>query len=447
MVYYKKEEVLEFIEKKEYSKLKEALKDWFVQDIAELITEIEDTSSILVFKTLQKQKQSHVFSHLEPDEQEKLLKAFTNKEAGFILSQMSSDDRTALFEELPGVITRRLFKLLSPEDLKETKLLLGYPEESVGRMMTTDYVSIYRDMTVKEALKRIRERGHDSETLNRVYIIDSEKRLLDSIRIRKIILAEMDTKIEDLMTYNVVSLSAYDDREKAVKIMQKYDASSLPVVDRDGIVIGIVTIHDVLDVAEEEATEDIQKIGSIAPLKTSYKSASLFMLYKKRIIWLSLLVVVSLISSGIIERYEEILSSAIVLAFFIPLLIDSGGNMGSQSATLMVRALATDDVKINEWFKVFLKEISIGLLIGLSLGLLASLIGIFRGGYEIGLIVGLSMLAVIFVANLIGATLPFILSKLKIDPAVASSPLITTVVDIAGLIIYFSIAVLVLGSI
>ena len=447
MVYYIKEEVLNFLEKKEFSKLKEALSDWYPQDIAEFITEIEDTSSILVFKTLPKQKQADTFSHLIHEEQEKLLKAFTNKEASFILSEMSPDDRTALFEELPGKITRRLFKLLSIEDLKETRLLLGYPEETVGRMMTPDYVSIYEDMTVKEALQRIRERGRDSETLNRIYIINSEKKLIDAMKLRKIILADMEQKIKDLMTYNVISLSAYDDREEAVKLMQKYDVSSLPVIDSEGVIIGIVTIDDVLDVAEEEATEDIQKIGSVEPLKTSYKNVSIYELYKKRIVWLCLLVLVSLISSGIIERYEDILSSAIVLAFFIPLLIDSGGNMGSQSATLMVRALATGDVKLNEWFKVFTKEIGIGLFIGITLGLLASLIGIFRGGYEIGLVIGLSMLAVIFVANLIGATLPFILSTLKIDPAVASSPLITTVVDIAGLIIYFSIAVLVLGSI
>lgn len=444
MVYYNKDEVLEFLNKKEYNKLKEALSDWFVQDIAELIKELDETNSIILFRTLSKQKLGDTFSYLEHEDQERLLSKFTNKEAAFILAEMSPDDRTALFEELPGIITRRLFKLLSVEDLKETRSLLGYPEESVGRMMTPDYVSIYRDMTVKEALERIRKKGKDSETLNRVYIIDSQKRLIDSINIRKILLAEPETKVEDLLTFNLLSLSAYDDREEAVKIMRDYDVVALPVIGGDGVIIGIVTIDDVLDVAVEEATEDIQKIGSVEPLKTSYKSIGIFTLYKKRIIWLMLLVVVSLLSSGVLAYYENVLSSVIVLTFFIPLLIGSGGNIGSQSATLMIRAIATDDVKLNEWFKVFLKEISMGLLIGLTLGIFAGLIGLFRGDYVIGLIVGLSMFTIILFANLIGATLPFILSRLKLDPAVASSPLITTIVDAFGLIIYFTIAILVL---
>jgi magnesium transporter len=246
------------------------------------------------------------------------------------------------------------------------------------------------------------------------------------------------------MQYNPVSIYAYEDREEAVKLMQKYDLTSLPVVDSDGIVIGIVTFDDVLDVAQEEATEDIQKIGSVSPLKTSYTNASIFTLYHKRIFWLCLLVIVSLFSSGVLAMFEATLASAITLAFFIPLLIGSGGNIGSQSATLMIRALATEDVQLNEWFKVLLKEVIMGILIGITLGILASFIGFFRGGYIIGVIVGLAMLSIILVANVIGAALPFVLSRLKIDPAVASSPLITTIVDALGLIIYFTIATILL---
>jgi len=242
------------------------------------------------------------------------------------------------------------------------------------------------------------------------------------------------------MTYNPISLNAYADREDAVQLLKKYDVLSIPVIDTNGILLGVVTADDIMDVAEKEITEDIQKISSVMPLKTSYKHASVFKLYYKRITWLSLLVFVSLISSGVIAFFEETLNAAIALAFFIPLLIGSGGNIGSQSATLMIRAIATEDVKLNDWFRVFIKEIITGLLIGGTLGVIALFIGMFRVGPEIGLIVGFSMLAIILFANIIGALLPFILSKVRIDHAIASSPLITTLVDAFGLIIYFIIA-------
>jgi magnesium transporter len=439
-----KEIILEFLKKKKFSEMKEIISSWRVQDIAELITEIEDSYSIIIFRTLKNEQQAETFSYLDLEEQEKLLNKFTNVEVRKILAEMTPDDRTSLFEELPGIITRRLFKLLSKEDLEETKILLGYPEYSVGRMMTPDYVFIPKDVTAKEALKIIRRKGKDTETLNRVYVVDENKKLLADLKLRKIILAKQDTKIEKLISESIITLSAYDDQEQAVKLMKKYDAVALPVVSKEGIIIGIVTIDDVLDVAEEEATEDIQKIGSVTPLNTSYKTASIFTLYKKRILWLILLVIVSLFSSGVLAIFEETLASAITLAFFIPLLIGSGGNIGSQSATLMIRAIATEEVKLREWLNILLREITLGLIIGLTLGILASVLGIFRGGYIIGVIVGLAMLTIIIVANLIGAIIPFILSKLNIDPAVASSPLITTIIDALGLIIYFTIAVMLL---
>lgn len=440
MVGYDKEQITEFISQKNWKTVKEALKELKIQDVAELLTELEEPDLIIAFRTLQKNKSADVFSYLDPENQEILLNAFTNKEAEFILSSLDADDRTALFEELPAIVTTRLFKLLSPQDLKETRELLGYPEDSVGRLMTPEYVTIYKDMSIEEALDRIRKKGKDSETLNRVYVVDSNKKLLDSIKLRKIVIADKEKKIQDLMTYNPISLNAYDDQLKAVQLLKKYDLLAIPVIDSEGIIVGVVTADDIIDVAEEETTEDIQKLGSVSPLKASYKNVNIFTLYKKRILWLSLLVFVSLISSGVIALFEETLSAAIALAFFIPLLIGSGGNIGSQSATLMIRALAIEDVRLSDWAKVFFKELLMGLVIGATLGGLALLIGIFRAGPIIGLIVGLSMMAIIIFSNIIGALLPFILSKFKIDPAVASSPLITTIVDAFGLIIYFVVA-------
>ncbi len=443
-VYFEKKDVLKFIKNKNWKRVKEALVDWKVQDIAELIPELKESQQLILFRTLQRNKSAAVFSYLEPENQEKLLAAFTKQETKFILETLDSDDRTALFEELPGTVTRQLFKLLKPDDLKETKKLLGYPEESVGRLITSEYVTIYQDMRVEEALDRIRRKGTDTEALDRVYVIDHDKKLLDSIRLRRIVIQPKDKKIQDLMTYNTISLSAFDDQEKAVEVMKKYDALSIPVVDTQGVIIGVVTADDIIDVAEEEATEDIQKIGSVAPLKTSYRAASVFKLYQKRIIWLSLLVIVSLLSSGIIEYFEDVLSTTIALAFFIPLLIDTGGNIGSQSATLMIRAIATNDVKTQDWLKVFVKELLIGIIIGISLGVLASVIGFVRGGAVIGLVIGITMILIVLIANLLGAVFPFILSKLKIDPAVASAPLITTIMDALGLIIYFTVAAIII---
>jgi magnesium transporter len=442
-----KKDILRCLKNKDFKRIKQLLNSFLPQDIAEFIDELDETSSILLFRTLSKENIAETFSYLELEKQEKLLRAFNNKEAKFILSELTPDDRTLLFEELPGIITRKLFKLLSREDLNETRMLLGYPEETVGRMMTPDYVSIHKDNTVEQALKKIKIKGKDSETLNMIYIVDSEKRLLGYIKLRKLILAESETKISDLMDSMIVKLSAYDDREEAVKLMKKYDLVALPVVDSESIMVGIVTIDDILDVVEEETTEDIERISSIEPLKTSYKTVKLFTLYKKRIVWLVMLVFISLITSGIISYYEPILSSSIVLVFFIPLLMGSAGNTGSQSATLMIRAIAIGDVKLNEWFKIIFKEIIVGTSIGITLGILASIVGIMRGDYRIGLIVGLSMFFVILLSNLIGASLPFLLSMLKIDPAVASSPLITTIADICGLLVYFTIALMVLSPI
>ena len=426
--------------KKDFKAIKTKLTRWQIQDIAEFITTLSESETLLIFRTLPHSISADVFSHLDTKSQEQLVKSFTNKEAKEILADLSPDDRAHVLEELPGIVTRRLFKLLNPADLAETKTLLGYAPESVGRIMTPDYVFVYEDMTVKEAIERIKIRGKDSETLNRIYITDSAKKLIDSIKLRTLILADPKATIASLLTYNPIQLTANQDREEAVKAMQKYDLTAIPVVDTKGILIGIVTFDDLVDVAQEEATEDIHKIGSVSPLKASYTDSSILTLFQKRIYWLSLLIVLGLLSAGIISFYEELLAEVIILAIFIPLLIGSAGNIGAQSSTLIVRALATDDIKIGEWFKVLCKEVVIGFIIGVTLGLVISLIGFYKGGIYLALVIGFAMLATVLAANIVGAMIPFILSISKIDPAIASAPLITTIMDVLGLVIYFSIA-------
>jgi len=307
-------------------------------------------------------------------------------------------------------------------------------------LMTPDYLAVRPEWTVARALEHIRNTGVDRETVYTIYVVDSKWKLLDSLELARFILAEPTKTVAELMDHSFVSIGVYDDREKAVQVMQRYDLFVLPVVDSDGILLGIVTADDVMDVAQEEATEDFHKSAAVAPLADNYTDTGVWELYRKRIGWLVILVALNLVSSSVIAVFEETLSAAIALAFFIPLLIDSGGNAGSQSATLMVRALATGDLRLTQWASTVTKELLVGVSLGATMGAASWLLGFSRGGFTIGVIVALSMMCIVLVANIIGATLPFVLTRLRIDPAVASSPLITTLADATGLIIYFNLA-------
>lgn len=420
--------------------------DFLIPDVALLLNDLSKSERVILFRLLPRPVAAEIFSYLEKEERNSLLKDLTNEETRYLLTNLRPDDRTALFEELPGQATQRLLNLLNPEDLKEARLLLGYPRESVGRLMTPDYVAVRPHWTIQEAINHIRLKARNSETLHTIYVTDKSWKLLDSLELSHFVLANPEYTVETIMDYSFISLSAFDDREVAVKTMQKYDVFALPVVDSGGILLGLVTFDDVMDVAEEEATEDFHRTAAVTPLKTSYLESSVRELVSKRIGWLIALVFVSLLSSGVIAIYEQTLQTVIVLTVFIPLLLGSGGNAGAQASTLMVRAIATDDVNIKEWLRIFLKEIMVGLLLGICMGIISSVFGYMRGGLQIGLIVGLTMLAVILAANLIGVMLPFILTKIGIDPAVASNPLITSMTDVMGLLIYFAIATVVLGG-
>jgi len=387
-----------------------------------------------------------MFAYLEPAHQDKILEALTDADTRVLLAELSPDDRTAMLGELPATVTRRLMQLLSPSDLAEARKLLGYPEESVGRMMTPDYIRLREEWSIEQALAHIRKFGWDSEIFNIVYVTDGQGKLIDKVRMRRLIMAEPETVIRELLNYNCVSISAFDDREKAVEMIQRYDVNALPVVDSEGVLVGIVTVDDIMDVAEAEATEDIQKGVAVAPLETKYSAASPLRLFRKRIGWLLILIFVNLISAGVISRYEDYVMEFITLALFMPLVIASGGNCGAQSATLMVRAIAVGDLQLGDWFRGVGKEIIVGLLLGLAMAIVAGGVGrLYGGDNQLAVIVGLSMVVIVFVANGFGAMLPFLLSRFKIDPAAASTPLITSLMDVLGLIIYFGIAVSVLG--
>lgn len=434
------EEIQALMAADNWDELGQILSGWPEPEIADLLLQVEHPERVLLFRSLPHKLAAQVFAYLEPQHQNRLLMDLANEDAQHLLADMSPDDRTALLEELPDETAQRLIRLLAPEDLAETRRLLAYPEDSVGRLMTPDFITVRPEWTIGQALEHIRREGSDSETLNLIYVTDEHGKLLDGLKLRRFIVADPSVLVESIMDYSFASLSAFEDREEAVKMIQRYDLFALPVVDAEGIMVGIVTVDDVLDVAEEEATEDFHKGAAVAPLDVVYNLATPWSLYRKRIGWLAALIIINLASSGVIAAYEETLANFIALAFFIPLLIDSGGNTGAQSATLMVRALATGDVGLGMWARTLLKEAVVGLLLGLTMGTLSFLLGIFRGGWEVGLVVGLTMLAIVVVANLIGTLFPFALTRFGVDPAVASSPLITSVADIVGLLIYFLIA-------
>jgi magnesium transporter len=440
-------EIEDIIKQRRWKDLRIGLEGWEPAEVAELLLEIEKEYKVLLFRALPREVSTQVFSHIDSDEHDQLLEELTDGETRRLLADMPPDDRTALLEELPAKVTKSLLNMLSSEDLKEARYLLGYPEESIGRLMTPDFVAVQQDFTISDTLEHIRRFGKDSETIYRVYVTDDNGRLIDDILLKNIILSSENRKISDLMDDSFLSLSAFDDREEAVRMFEKYDVLALPVVDSNGHIVGIVTFDDIYDVSEEEATEDFQRTSGINPLDQSYLSASVFKLYFKRIPWLMAMVFANFITASVISHYDYVTVALVSLVAFIPLLTGTGGNSGTQSATLIIRGIATDDIRYKDWLKVFRKELVVGLLLGLSLAIVAFLRGFLESndGMQIAWIISTSLIVLILWANIIGSLLPILLHKLNLDPAVISGPLITTLVDVSGLLIYFNLAIYMLS--
>ncbi|ABI56178.1 magnesium transporter [Alkalilimnicola ehrlichii MLHE-1] len=423
-----------------WSDVREAVADEAAQDIADIMLELEKAERIFLFKLLPRHQANEVFAYLSPDNQDALLEDMTDEETREVLASLTPDDRTALLQELPATATQRLLEMLPPGDRRRAQRLLGYPDESVGRLMTPEYISVRPNWTIEQALAHIRAQKERGETVNVIHVTDNEGKLLDALSIRRFILAEPDSTVESIMDYRYICVSAFDDREKAVETVQHYDLSALPVVDSEGVLLGIVTLDDVMDVAEAEATEDFHKLGSVGVLNLGLKDASLWALYQRRVGWLVLLVFINMFGGEIIGAYEDTLAAVIVLVTFLPLVVDTAGNAGTQSATLMVRGLATGDVKSKDWLKLWSKEAMVSVALGVTLAVAVAFLGMYRGGMEIAYVVALSMVAVVFMGSMIGMLLPFILARFKLDPATASAPLITSIADIFGILIYFAIA-------
>ena len=429
------------IEEKNWKAIKALLYELEPVQIAEAIEDLSKTEEIIVFRLLSRDYAKETFQHLSHDKQEEIIEGLANNSEKLtsLLNDLDPDDRTAFFEELPGEISQRLVQMLSAGERQIATRLLGYPEDSIGRLMTPEYMAVKPYFTVGEALEHIRKYGRDSETLNVIYVVDDRWNLVDDIRIKEIILASPQQKISELIDHRFVALNALDDQETAIRVFQDQDRVALPVIGSDGTLLGIVTFDDMMDVVEEEGTEDFHKFGSIQKGIVNPLKARISYLYKQRVLWLTALVFMNVFSGAALASFEDVIQSVVSLVFFLPLLIGSGGNAGSQSATLMIRSLAVGDIHLNDWARLLGRELIVSLLLGITMALGVTLIAAFRAP-EVIIVVSLTMILTVMAGSLIGLILPFIFTKLKIDPATASAPLITSIADITGVMIYFSIA-------
>ncbi|HQI40011.1 MAG: magnesium transporter [Ignavibacteriales bacterium UTCHB2] len=448
-------EIQSLIEERQLSILKEILVEWTPADIAELLVDLPEKDRVIIFRLLSKELAADTFEYMDFDTQMDLLKLMGKEESAVILNEMDPDDRTWLFEELPASAAKQLLQLLSPDERKIAVQLLGYPENSVGRLMTPDYIAVKPSYTIQETLDHIREHGQNKETLNIIYVVDDKGKLIDDIKIKDFLLAPLDQTVSDLMTENFVALHVFDDQETAVEAFKKYDRVALPVIDKAGILIGIVTVDDVFDIAEEEATEDMHKQAAMEALDEPYSSIPLLEMIKKRAGWLAVLFLGEMFTASAMAFFEDEIAKAVILAMFVPLIISSGGNSGSQAATLVVRAMALGEVTLKDWFFVIKRE----LITGLTLGSILAIIGFMRifvwqmashiygdHWFYVALTVSTSLVGVVMWGTITGSMLPFILKKLGFDPASSSAPFVATLVDVTGLVIYFSVAIFILSG-
>jgi len=452
-------EIKALIDSRNFGALRELFSDWPPADVAEVIRDFPEDQQVIVFRVLPHDLAADVFEYLEVEEQQNLLRAMTHEQVVGILNEMSPDDRTALLEELPSAAARQLIRMLTPEERRIAQVLLGYAEGSVGRLMTPDFIAVHADWTIKEVLDFVRENGQDSETLNVIYVVDDRGKLMDDLRIREVLLQPLEAKVSDVVDENYVSLSVTDPAQDAVNVFRKYDRSALPVTDTNGVLVGIVTIDDMLDVAEEEATEDIQKFGGMEALEEPYMRIPLLTMVGKRAPWLVVLLIGEMLTATAMAYYEDEIAKAVVLAVFLPMIISSGGNSGSQASTLIIRAMALGEVTLHDWWHVMRRELSAGAMLGAFLGIVGalrvalwSIIGmryLHRPMYGehwplVAATVGITLVGVVLWGSVSGSMLPFALRRFGLDPATSSAPFVATLVDVTGVILYFSIALLIL---
>ncbi|SFR61040.1 magnesium transporter [Thiomicrospira sp. ALE5] len=414
-------------------------------DLAEMMDNAKAEFNLGLLRKLPSAPRAVLFSHFSPSLQDLLLHYMELEEIAELFTHMPSDDRVDIYNRMPDGRRVQVMQGMAKKEREDILKMASYAEGTTGSITTSDYVSVPAGISVRDALQRVRAQAPNKETIYTIYVVNPNRQLEGALSLRDLIMADESAAIENIMKTEVVYAKAEWPCEQTANLISRYDLLAIPVTNGGNKLIGIVTVDDAMDVSEEEATEDFHKGGGTMALKNiSMKEATVGLLYKKRVFWLVLLVFGNIFSGAGIAHFEDAILAYVALVFFLPLLIDSGGNAGAQSSTLMVRALATGDVILKDWFSMLGREFSVALLLGLSMGLAVATLGIFRGGYEIALVVSMSMVAIVIVGSVIGMSLPFILSRFKLDPAAASAPLITTIADGVGVIIFFSIAVMML---
>ncbi len=446
--------MLEKIQKKQWDEVRTELLDVHPSEVGKIITNLPENERTVVFRLLPEASAATTFEYLDRETQRSIIKSLGRQEVAAILNEMSPDDRTAFLGDLPDHIIKETLNLLTDDERKIASSLLGYKENEVGRLMTPYYVQVHKDWTVTRTLEHIRKYGKNAETLNIVFVVNEKQQLIDDVRIGKLLLASPETLIEELMDNKFIALQTLMDQEEAVQIFRQYDRSALPVITENQVLVGIVTVDDILDVAEAEATEDIQKFGGLEALDLPYVKTSVTTMIKKRAGWLVILFLGEMLTASVMGHFEDEINKAVVLVLFIPLIISSGGNSGSQAATLIVRAMSLKEITLKDWWYVMRRE----LFSGFSLGVILGAIGFIRitvwqkaGLFDytehwllVGLTIFFSLIGIVMWGTLSGSMIPFVLRRFGLDPATSSAPFVATLVDVTGLVIYFTVAAVIL---
>ncbi|MDR7869654.1 MAG: magnesium transporter [Tissierellaceae bacterium] len=435
-------EMLEMINKKQYAKLKNELSEMNEVDVAEFLDPLNQNTTLLIFRMLPKDLATEVFAHFSPEQQSSIVNAITDKELTHILEELFFDDMIDMIEEMPANLVNKILINSNPEERKLINQFLKYPVDSAGSIMTIEYVNLTKDMTVKQAMVHIKETGLNKETIYTCYVTNKNRVLEGIVSLRTLVISDGDELIQDLMEEDIIYVNTHDDQESVGNLFTKYGFMALPVVDNENRLTGIITFDDILDVIEQEATEDFQKMAAMAPSEEKYLDASVFSLAKQRITWLLILMIGATLTGGIITKFEDVLSSVVVLTAFIPMLMDTGGNSGNQASTLIIRGLAVGEVTLKDKWKVLWKEFRISIIVGIILSLVNFLKNMYidKVGLHVSITISLTLIFTVVIAKIIGSMLPLGAKKLKLDPAIMAGPLITTIVDSLTLIIYFSIA-------
>ena len=437
----------EFLDQKQYVKLREWIRNVNVADIAAMMEELDEEIQLKMFRILPKDMAADIFSYLPIEVEQQIITSISDREAGKIIDNLMSDDATDLLEEMPANIVKRLLANASQETRRDINHLLRYPEDSAGSIMTVEFMDLKEGQTVQQAIDRIKKAAFDSETINICYVLDYQRRLKGTVALRYLLMKDPDEKIGDIMHENVISLHTLMDQEEVARQFQKYDFTAMPVVDNENRLVGIITVDDVVDILQEEATEDMEKMAAIVPSDKPYLKTTVFETWKKRIPWLLLLMISATFTGKIIASFEDALSVYVVLTTFIPMLMDTGGNAGGQASVTVIRGLSLNEISFSDTAKVLWKEIRVAILCGITLAAanFVKLMIVDRVTMPVAAVVCLTLVAAVFFAKIVGSMLPIAAKKLGFDPAVMASPFITTIVDALSLLIYFKIATLLLG--